>query len=160
MTEKVSRNSAKHMYMQINFSEDGTSKRTCISLHDTSQQQTTIVGVANTRQPSSCHRCIVHEFPLVPDLLSQLNGKFLHQNLQMLSLHAWTLSSNQFEIDSFQRKLQIMSLRQEDLLLGRSTMQMGCLFQLVLTREDYNCLGLFIKHSRFLSLLVCAKSVG
>ena len=41
------------------------------------------------------------KLPLVPDLLSQLRGKFIHQNPQMLALHVWELSSNQLEIKEF-----------------------------------------------------------
>ena len=63
--------------------------------------------------------------PLVPDLLSQLNGRIYHQNPQMLSLHAWTLSSNQSEIDSFHKELPTMSPELEEFPLGKSMMQNG-----------------------------------
>ena len=52
--------------------------------------------------------------PVSPDLLEQLQGKFLHQNTQLLAIHACELSNNQLEIRSFQEKLQIMSLRQDE----------------------------------------------
>lgn len=68
--------------------------------------------------------------PLVPDLLSQLNGRIYHQNPQMLSLHAWILSSNQSEIDNFRRELPIMSPEQEGYPLGKSMMQNGPYFPL------------------------------
>ena len=58
--------------------------------------------------------------PVSPDLLEQLQGKFLHQNTQLLALHAWELSNNPLEIRSFQEKLQIMSLRQDELPRDRS----------------------------------------
>ncbi|MBV2113508.1 MAG: reverse transcriptase-like protein [Candidatus Thiodiazotropha sp. (ex Ctena orbiculata)] len=63
--------------------------------------------------------------PVTPDLLSQLQGKILHQNPQMLALHAWELSSNQSEINSFQGKLQNMSPELDENLLGKSMMQNG-----------------------------------
>ena len=63
--------------------------------------------------------------PLVPDLLSQLNGRIYHQNPQMLSLHAWTLSSSQSEIDNFHKELPIMSPELEEFPLGKSMMQNG-----------------------------------
>ena len=39
----------------------------------------------------------------------------MHQNPQLLSLHAWELSNNPSEIESFQKKLQTMSLKLEEL---------------------------------------------
>ena len=42
--------------------------------------------------------------PLCPDLLTQAKGKFQHQNLPALNLHAWELSSNQLEIKKFTKR--------------------------------------------------------
>ena len=39
--------------------------------------------------------------PYFLNLLTQVKGKFQHQNLPTLALHAWELSSNQLEIKSF-----------------------------------------------------------
>ena len=36
--------------------------------------------------------------PLIPRLLTQSKGRFVHQNLPILDLHAWELSNNQSEI--------------------------------------------------------------
>ena len=36
--------------------------------------------------------------PVIPNLLEQLQGRFRHQNIDMLQLHVWELSSNQSEI--------------------------------------------------------------
>ena len=36
--------------------------------------------------------------PLLPRLLTQSKGRFIHQNLPVLDLHAWELSNNQSEI--------------------------------------------------------------
>ena len=55
-----------------------------------------------------------------PDLLEQLQGKFLHQNTQLLAFNAWEISNNPLEIRSFHEKLQIMSLRQDELPRDRS----------------------------------------
>ena len=63
--------------------------------------------------------------PLFPKLLTQSKGRFLHQNLPVLDLHAWELSNNQLEIESFRKTFQISSLNQEENLLRRSTMLNG-----------------------------------
>ena len=42
--------------------------------------------------------------PLFPNLLIQAKGKFQHQNLPALNLHAWELSSNQLEIRNFRKR--------------------------------------------------------
>ena len=46
--------------------------------------------------------------PVIPNLLEQLQGRFRHQNIDMLQLHVWELSSNQSEIKKFRNKLQTM----------------------------------------------------
>ena len=53
--------------------------------------------------------------PLFPNLLTQAKGKFQHQNLPALNLHAWELSSNQLEIEKFRKTLQILSLIKTDI---------------------------------------------
>ena len=47
--------------------------------------------------------------PLFPNLLTQAKGRFQHQNLPVLNLHTWELSSNQLEKKNFRRTLQILS---------------------------------------------------
>ena len=64
-------------------------------------------------------------FPVISDLLEQLQGRLLHQNPQLLSLHAWKLLNNPSEIESFQRKLQTMSLKLEEFWQERFMMQSG-----------------------------------
>ena len=49
--------------------------------------------------------------PVFPNLLTQLNGRILHQNVGQLQLHAWELSNNHSEISNFQVKLQTTSPR-------------------------------------------------
>ena len=39
--------------------------------------------------------------PLIPKLLTQSKGRFVHQNLPLFDLHAWELSNNQSEIKKF-----------------------------------------------------------
>ena len=63
--------------------------------------------------------------PLIPRLLTQSKGRFVHQNLPLLDLHAWELSNNQSEIKIFCKTLQILSLDQEEHLHKKSTMQNG-----------------------------------
>ena len=63
--------------------------------------------------------------PLVPNLLSQLNGRICHQNPQMLALHPWTLSSNLSEIANYRKKLPIMSPRRGEFQQGKSMTQNG-----------------------------------
>ena len=63
--------------------------------------------------------------PLFPNLLTQSKGKFLHQNLPLLDLHAWELSKNQSEIKSFRKSLQILSQNQDEHLLRKSMMRNG-----------------------------------
>ena len=55
--------------------------------------------------------------PLIPRLLTQSKGRFVHQNLPILDLHAWELSNNQSEIKNF--------LDQEEHLHKKPTMQNG-----------------------------------
>ena len=45
--------------------------------------------------------------PLFPKLLTQAKGKFLHQNLPLLDLHALKLSHNQSEIKLFAKPCRI-----------------------------------------------------
>ena len=52
--------------------------------------------------------------PLIPRLLTQSKGRFVHQNLPILDLHAWELSNNQSEIRNFHKTLQILSPDQEE----------------------------------------------
>ena len=47
---------------------------------------------------------------------------FVPQNRQLLSLHTWELLNNPSEIESFQKKLQTMSHKLEELPRERSTM--------------------------------------
>ena len=63
--------------------------------------------------------------PLIPRLLTQSKGRFVHQNLPILDLHSWELSNNQSEIRNFHRTLQILSPDQEEHLHKKSTMQNG-----------------------------------
>ena len=63
--------------------------------------------------------------PLIPRLLTQSQGRFVHQNLPILDLHAWELSNNQSEIRNFHKTLQILSPDQEEHLHKKSTMQNG-----------------------------------
>ena len=44
--------------------------------------------------------------PLIPSLLTQSKGRFVHQNLPLLDLHAWELSNNQSEIKNFRKMLK------------------------------------------------------
>ena len=59
--------------------------------------------------------------PLIPRLLTQSKGRFVHQNLPILDLHAWELSNNQSEIRNFHKTLQILSPDQEEHLHKKST---------------------------------------
>ena len=52
--------------------------------------------------------------PLIPRLLTQSKGRFVHQNLPLLDFHAWELSNNQSEIKKFRKPLQILSPDQEE----------------------------------------------
>ena len=63
--------------------------------------------------------------PLFPKQLTQSKGKFQHPNLQLLTLHAWELSSNQLEIKSSRKPLQILSQNQDEHLLRKSLIQNG-----------------------------------
>ena len=51
--------------------------------------------------------------PVIPNLLAQLKGRILHQNLGHLQLHAWELSSNLSEINNFQARLRSTSPKLE-----------------------------------------------
>ena len=64
---------------------------------------------------------------LTPTLskLTRAKGKFQHQNISTLALHAWELSNNQLKIKHFCKTLQILSLNQEERLLRKSMMQNG-----------------------------------
>ena len=63
--------------------------------------------------------------PLMPRPLTQSKGRFVHQNLPILDLHAWKLSNNQSELRNFHKTLQILSPDQEKHLHKKSTMQNG-----------------------------------
>ena len=63
--------------------------------------------------------------PLIPRLLTQSKGRFVHQNLPILDIHAWGLSNSQSEIRNFHKTLQILSPDQEEHLHKKSTMQNG-----------------------------------
>ena len=63
--------------------------------------------------------------PVIPNLLEQLQGRFRHQNIDMLQLHVWELSSNQSEIRNFQNKLQTMSPKLVESQQAKFTMQNG-----------------------------------
>ena len=63
--------------------------------------------------------------PLIPRLLTQSKGRFVHQNLPFLDLHAQELSNNQSEIKNFRKTLQILSLDQGEQLHKKSMMQSG-----------------------------------
>ena len=63
--------------------------------------------------------------PLIPRLLTQSKGRFVHQNLPILDLHTWELSNNQSEIRNFHKTLQILSPDQEEHLHKKSAMQNG-----------------------------------
>ena len=63
--------------------------------------------------------------PVIPKLLHQLQGKFLHQNPSLLQLHAWELSNDQFLIKKFHKKLQNTSLEQDVLLREKCMMPNG-----------------------------------
>ena len=63
--------------------------------------------------------------PLIPRLLTQSKGRFIHQNLPILDLHTWELSNNQSEIRNFHKTLQILSPDQEEHLHKKSMMQNG-----------------------------------
>ena len=63
--------------------------------------------------------------PLFARLLTQSKGKFLHQNLPLLSLLSWELSNNQSEIKSFRKTLQTLSQNQDKNLLKKSMTQNG-----------------------------------
>ena len=51
--------------------------------------------------------------PVIPNLLAQLKGRILHQNLGHLQLHTWELSNNLSEIDNFQAMLRSTSPKLE-----------------------------------------------
>ena len=63
--------------------------------------------------------------PLIPTLLTQSKGRFVHQNLLLLDLHIWELSNNKSEIKNFRKTLQILSLDQEGHLHKKFMMQSG-----------------------------------
>ena len=63
--------------------------------------------------------------PLFPKRLTQSKGRFLHQNLPLLDLHAWELSNNQSEIKKFRKTLQTLSQNQDENLLKKSMTQNG-----------------------------------
>ena len=63
--------------------------------------------------------------PLFLKLLTQAKGKFQYKNLSFLALHTWELPSNQLEIKTFRKALQILSQNQDKHLLIKSLMQNG-----------------------------------
>ena len=109
----------------------------CISSNNTDSscpEQDTSISVQNSSySPSLVATSMVLQqlisapvrLPLCPKLLTQAKGKFQHQNLQALNLHAWELSSNQLEIENFRKTLQILSLNQDEHQLRKSMMRNG-----------------------------------
>ena len=69
--------------------------------------------------------------PLFARLLTQSKGRFLHQNLPLLDLHAWELSNNQSGIKSFRKTLQTLSQNQDVNLLKKYMTQ----------NESYSLIG-------------------
>ena len=63
--------------------------------------------------------------PVIPNLLAQLKGRILHQNLGHLQLHPWELSNSLSEIDNFQAMLRSTSPKLEETRLLKSMMQNG-----------------------------------
>ena len=63
--------------------------------------------------------------PLFPKLLTQAKGNFQYQNLPVLNLHTWELSSNQLEIENFHKMLQNLSPNQGEHQLRKSMMWNG-----------------------------------
>ena len=63
--------------------------------------------------------------PVIPNLLAQLKGRILHQNLGHIQLHSWELSNNRYEIDNFQAMLRSTSPKLEGNRLLKSMMQNG-----------------------------------
>ena len=61
--------------------------------------------------------------PVIQNLLAQLKGRILHQNLGHLQLHALELSNNLSEIDNFQAKLRSTSPKLEEARPLKSMMQ-------------------------------------
>ena len=69
---------------------------------------------------------------LFPNLLTQAKGKFQHQNLPALNLHAWELSNNQLEIKNFRKKL---SPNQDEHQLRKSMMRNGSFIRVGVIEE-------------------------
>ena len=65
------------------------------------------------------------EFPVHRGLVSQHQGKVLHQNPAMLHLHAWKLSGVKSEVDTFLNSLPSVSLNPAESLRSRSTLRGG-----------------------------------
>ena len=63
--------------------------------------------------------------PLLPDLLSQQSGRFVHPNPAMLHLHAWTLSSVESGRQGFREQLPLKSLYPDEALLSPFSMPSG-----------------------------------
>ena len=63
--------------------------------------------------------------PVIPNLLTQLKGRILHQNPGHLQLHARELSNNHCEIDNFQAMLRSTSPKPEGNRPLKSMMQNG-----------------------------------
>ena len=65
---------------------------------------------------------------LFPTLVTKSKGRFLHQNLPVLDLHAWELSNSQSEITKKKsQNVADFSQNQEEHLLRKSTIRNGCL---------------------------------
>ena len=65
------------------------------------------------------------ELPVHRGLVSQHQGKVLHQNPAMLHLHAWMLSGVKSEVDTFLNSLPSVSLNPAESLRSRSTLRGG-----------------------------------
>ena len=65
------------------------------------------------------------ELPVHRGLVSQHQGKVLHQNPAMLHLHAWKLSGVKSEVDTFLNSLPSVSLNPAESLRSRSTLRGG-----------------------------------
>ena len=65
------------------------------------------------------------ELPVHRGLVSQHQGKVLHQNPAMLHLHAWKLSGVKSEVDTFLNSLPSVSINPAESLRSRSTLQGG-----------------------------------
>ena len=66
-----------------------------------------------------------NRLPVHRGLVSQHQGKVLHQNPAMLHLHAWKLSGVKSEVDTFLNSLPSVSLNPAESLRSRSTLRGG-----------------------------------